>query len=240
VLHHVYHPNIANPLSEDVFMRRLFVRTVAAASMLAAASAAPAAAQIPTTAFEITPLIGYVWGGAFPTAGISNVPNGRLVQESGLGWGVEAGYTPNGSSWFELTYLRQSSTTNFRPTTGTCDLTVCSSSLAVNYIHAGGRWEFGHAKIHPFIGGGLGITVFDIGSPGISSSTDFSISGQIGARYMFGKEQRFGLRGTFRGWWSFVPNGQVAAWCNVWGCFAAQGSSTVAQGEISGGVVIQF
>ena len=225
-------------------MRRLFVRTVAVASLLAAASAAPAAAQIPTTAFEITPLIGYVWGGAFPTNGITNVPNGRLVQQSGLGWGVEAGYTPNGSSWFELTYLRQDSDINFVATGGGCTLvnqTNCTSTLAVNYIHAGGRWEFGHkAKIHPFLGAGLGVTIFDLGAPGVGSSTDFSISGQAGVRYMFGKAQRVGLRGTFRGWWSFVPNGQVAAWCGWYGCFAQQASSTVAQGEISGGLVIQF
>jgi Outer membrane protein beta-barrel domain len=226
-------------------MRRLFVRTVAAASLLTAASAAPAAAQIPTTAFEITPLIGYVWGGAFPTAGITanNVPAGRLVQQSGLGWGVEVGYTPNGSSWFELTYLRQDSDINWVAQGGgnVCPFASCASTLAVNYIHAGGRWEFGHkAKVHPFLGAGLGVTIFDLGAPGIGSSTDFSISGQAGVRYMFGKAQRVGLRGTFRGWWSFVPNGQVAAWCGWYGCFAQQASSTVAQGEISGGLVIQF
>ena len=104
-----------------------------------------------------------------------------------------------------------------------------------NYIHAGGRWEFGQkAKIHPFLGAGLGVTIFDLGAPGVGSNTDFSISGQAGVRYMFGKAQRVGLRGTFRGWWSFVPNGQVAAWCGWYGCFAQEASSTVAQGEISG------
>ena len=157
------------------------------------------------------------------------------MQESGLAWGVEAGFTPNGSSWFELTYLRQDSDINFVASGGGCPAlnpVNCTSSLAVNYIHAGGRWEFGHkAKLHPFLGAGLGVTIFDIGTPGVGSNTDFSISGQAGVRYMFGKAQRVGLRGTFRGWWSFVPNGQAAAWCGWYGCFAQEASSTVAQGD---------
>ncbi len=48
-------------------MHRLFVRTAAAAAVLAVASTAPAAAQIPTSSFEITPLAGYLWGGGFQT-----------------------------------------------------------------------------------------------------------------------------------------------------------------------------
>ena len=69
-LHHVCQPLLPNPFSEDALMRRLFVRTAAAAAMLVATSAAPAAAQIPTSSIEVTPMVAYICGGGFPTAGI--------------------------------------------------------------------------------------------------------------------------------------------------------------------------
>ena len=229
-------------------MRRLFVRTVAAAAVLAAASTAPAAAQIPTSSFEITPLAGYLWGGGFQTpANGTLVPAGKIAIQPSFAWGAEVGYTPSGSTWFELTYLHQSTDANFEPVSGTCSLASCTATFSTNYIHAGARWEFGNRNIKPFIGGGLGVTIFDPGqtSTGVDlgSNTDFSISGEVGFRYMFGKkpeDQRFGLRGTFRGWWTFVPSGQYDAWCGYYGCYAVEESATVAQGELTGGLVITF
>ena len=231
-------------------MRRVFVRTAAAAAVLALASAAPAAAQIPTSAFEITPLAGYLWGGGFETPANGAFPAGKIAVQPSFAWGAEVGYTPSGSTWFELTYLHQSTDANFeRNGSGGCPAPggVCTATFSTNYIHAGARWEFGQRNIKPFIGGGLGITIFDPGttSTGVdfSSSTDFSISGEVGVIYMVGKkasDQRFGLRATFRGWWSFVPSGQYAAWCGYYGCYAVEESATVAQGELSGGLVITF
>ena len=231
-------------------MRRLFVRTAAAAAVLAVASTAPAAAQIPTSSFEITPLAGYLWGGGFQTPNNGAFPAGKIAIQPSFAWGAEVGYTPSGSTWFELTYLHQSTDANFeREGTGGCPAPggVCTATFSTNYIHAGARWEFGNRNIKPFIGGGLGVTIFDPGetSTGIDlgSNTDFSISGEVGFRYMFGKkpeDQRFGLRGTFRGWWTFVPSGQYSAWCGYYGCYAVEESATVAQGELTGGLVITF
>jgi len=229
-------------------MLRLFVRTAAAAAVLAAASTAPAAAQIPTSAFEITPLAGYLWGGGFQTPANGVFPAGKISIQPSFAWGAEVGYTPSGSTWFELTYLHQSSDANFERTDGAgCPVASCTASFSTNYIHAGARWEFGQRNIRPFIGGGLGVTIFDPGATAagadLGSSTDFSISGEVGFIYMIGKkaaDQRFGLRGTFRGWWSFVPSGQYAAWCGYYGCYAVEESATVAQGELTGGLVIRF
>ena len=230
-------------------MRRLFVRTAAVAAVLVAASTAPAAAQIPTSSFEITPLAGYLWGGGFQTPANGGIEAGKISLEPSVAWGAEVGYTPNGSTWFELTYLHQSTDATFKQLDGGCPLLggTCTAPFSTNYIHAGARWEFARKNIKPFIGGGLGVTIFDPAATSngvdLGSSTDFSISGEVGARYMFGKkveDQRFGLRLTFRGWWSFVPSGQYAAWCGYYGCYAVEESATVAQGELSGGLVITF
>lgn len=224
-------------------MRRLFVRTAAAAAVLALVSAAPASAQIPTSSIEVTPLIGYVFGGGFPTDASAGFPNGdgKLTLESGIGYGIEVGFTPNGSTWFELTYLRQSTDITFKPNIGTCTGT-CSAGFSSNYIHGGARFEFGQRNIRPFIGGGLGMTIFDPSINNIGSSTYFSLSAEGGVRYMFGKgkDQRVGIRGTFRGWFTFVPNGSYSGWCDFYACYAVENSSTVTQGEVSGGLVITF
>lgn len=229
-------------------MRRLLVRIGAAAALLAVVSTSRASAQIPTASFEITPLAGYLWGGGFQTPQNGIYPAGKISIQPSFAWGGELGYTPNGNTWFELTYLHQSSDADFEPNGSSgCTVASCTASFSTNYIHAGARWEFGQRNIKPFIGGGLGVTIFDPGTTStgvdLGSNTDFSISGELGVIYMVGKkaaDQRFGLRATFRGWWTFVPSGQYAAWCGYYGCYAVEESATVAQGELTGGVVIRF
>ena len=128
------------------------------------------------------------------------------------------------------------------PTSAPATSPLAPRGISTNYIHAGARWEFGQKNIKPFIGGGLGMTIFDPSASSLGSNTDFSLSLEGGVRYMFGKgdQQRVGIRGTFRGWFSFVPNGQYAAWCGYYGCYASENSSTVTQGEVSGGLVFVF
>src|SRR5512147_2714416 len=97
----------AQPATEDVSMRRLLVRIGAAAALLAVVSTSRASAQIPTASFEITPLAGYLWGGGFQTPQNGIYPAGKISIQPSFAWGGELGYTPNGNTWFELTYLHQ-------------------------------------------------------------------------------------------------------------------------------------
>ncbi len=95
----------------------------------------------------------------------------------------------------------------------------------------------------PFLGLGIGATIFDPTKDGIGSSTNFSFSAEGGVRMMIGKgaQQRFGVRATFRGWFTFVPNGTYQAWCDYYyGCYTTEGTSTVTQGEGSLGLVFTF
>ncbi len=79
---------------------------------------------------------------------------------------------------------------------------LTTSGFASNYIHGGARYEFGQQNVHPFLGLGVGATIFDPQKDGIGSSTNFSLSAEGGVRMMLGKgaQQRFGVRATFRGW----------------------------------------
>ena len=224
-------------------MHRSIVRVVALVVLLVAPLVAHAQGARSTGSFggpyfQITPFVGHVWGGAFPTGGLSGVPDGRIRAAADLGWGVELGWSPGGSTWLMGTYLRQDTEAQFIPT-GSSTGTV-SQGLAINYIHVGGRQMFGHAKVQPYIGGGLGLVVYDPKEQ-VGTNTQFSMSLEGGAQYMFGQAEKFGLRAQIRGWWGFVPNGTTVMWCDWWGfCGAAQGTSTVGQGEVSLGTVIRF
>lgn len=188
--------------------------------------------------FEITPFAGYVWGGGFNTNAINTLPSGRVTLNGGFGWGAEVGWSPNGAGWVEATYLRQDTKLNFQPSGSSQREEV--GDFATNYIHIGGRYEFGR-QFRPFINGGMGLVVYDPKFGNLGTNTQFSMSVGGGFRYMMGEAQRFGVRANIRGWFGFVPNGTVQVWCDWWGfCAATQGTSTVSQGEVSGGVVFTF
>ena len=173
-------------------MRRLFVRTAAAAAVLAAASTAPAAAQIPTSAFEITPLVGYIWGGGFPTAGITGIfrpASSRIAAELRLGHRsrlhAQRQHLVRADVPAPVQRRQLSSPASAPATSATCTSTLldqlhpCRRALGV-------RPE---PNIKPFIGGGLGVTIFDpVGAPGVGLATPTSRSRvEVGVRYMFGK-----------------------------------------------------
>ena len=199
-------------------MHRALVRAAAAALLLAMPAMAHAQGARTTGTFggpyfQVTPFLGYVWGGGFPTSGISGVPDGSIRADDSMGWG----FYPTGTNTASQ-----------------------KQDFAINYIHVGGRQLFGHAKVQPYIGGGLGLVVYDPKEQ-VGTNTQFSMSLEGGAQYMFGRAEKVGLRAHLRGGWGFVPNGQVVIWCDWWGfCAAGQGTSTVGQGEVSIGTVIRF
>lgn len=214
--------------------RKLFVPV---AGLLLACIAAPAVAQ--SRGILFTPIAGYMWGGGYSTDAFDTAPAGEFDVKSSFAWGAELGFAPRPGSVVELTYLRQDTDLTFRPV-GQAERGPWG--FATNYIHIGGRYELGrNPRVKPFIGGGLGLTVFDPKVENVGTHTDFSLSVHGGVRAMFGQDQRFGVLGRVRGWFSFVPNGDLYGWCSVWGyCYATEGTTTVSQGEVSGGVVIAF
>ena len=103
------------------------------------------------SAFEITPMVAYIFGGGFDTDALDDVPPGSLSLRSGIGYGAEIGFTPNGRLWFEGTFMRQTTDITFIPDPG-FSAPLTSSGFATNYIHGGARYEFGDRNVHPFLG----------------------------------------------------------------------------------------
>lgn len=192
----------------------------------------------PEYRFEISPFAGYQWGGSFDTDALTPVPAGELQIGDDLGWGAILSFLAQGTA-VELTYLRQDTDLAFDPNGAAGKVGL--GGFATNYIHIGGRQEFGsHRALRPFLDASLGLTVFDPKAEEVGSSTRFSFAFGGGAKYMFGASQRIGLRLDGRMWITPVPSGDYAVWCDFFGCFSSEGTAWVTQGQVSGGLVFAF
>lgn len=184
--------------------------------------------------FEFTPFAGYQWGGT-RDANITGAPAGELHLPGSFAWGGILSFRTSPASAVELTYLRQDTDLEFDPGAGE---TRTGLGFAVNYIQAGGLWEFGQNQLRPFISGSLGIGIFDA-KEDFGSDTRFSWTVGTGAKYMF-KSGRVGIRTDLRLWVTPFPSGEYATWCDFYGCFVAEGTEWVTQGTASGGIVFAF
>ena len=193
--------------------------------------------------FELVPTAGYMWGGSYPidaVAGVGGHPAGDLRIDDSFAYGIMLNFFAQRGTALELTYMRQDTDLRFDPV-GSVSSQGNSASFASNYIHLGGRQEFGRGgKLRPFIDGSFGATVFDITEPGIGTTTRFSLSIGGGFQALFGEAERFGLRGDIKGWFTFLPSNDYFYWCDFYGCGVSQGSVTVSQGQVTGGIVIKF
>jgi len=204
-------------------------------------AASPVQAQLEEVSekrFEFTPYAGYQWGGAFETDALSTVaPAGELRLNDSFVYGGILSFLYGMRGAVELTYLRQDTDISFDPVIGTA---TQLGSFAVNYIQIGGRQGFGTGSaLQPFFDLSLGIGIFDPKAEGIGSSTRFSWSFGGGAIYMF-PSQKIGLRTDLKMWVTPVPSGEYGTWCDFYGCFVAEGTAWVTQGQITGGLVFAF
>jgi hypothetical protein len=218
--------------------------------VLLALAAAPAAAQQGT--FEIVPQAGYSFGGGKDfdggTLNGENYPGGKVNEAASFSWGVTAGYDLGQGNVLTVLYQRQDTDVsidwNGTPPSSITDPNG-SAGFANNYILFGYRKDFRKAraqKLVPYIGAGLGMNIMDVDVSGADSKTYFALTAHGGVRYMFGsgdEPSRFGLQADFRGLWTYVPSGDYYMSCWYY-CYAYESSSAIAQGTVSGGVVIKF
>ena len=213
-----------------------------AAGLFLSITSIPAAAQLREMSHgprvQIAAFGGYQWGGSFNTTASGAVPAGTLHINDAPNWGGILSFMADPYTAVELWYLRQDNGIAFDRVSG---LNTDLGGFATNYFQIGARQEFPTGiPIRPFLGGGLGITVFDPKAGGLGTSTRFSFSLGGGAQWMAGQAQRFGLRLDGRWWVTPVPSNDYGVWCDYWGCFVAQGTEWVNQGQVSLGLVVGF
>lgn len=216
-------------------------RTFAAATLvalvtLAAASPVQAQGDYGTSGrFEITPFGGYQWGGSFQTDASNAIPEGELAAKDAASWGVIISRYQYSGTAAEIFYLRQDADVTFDSRNeGKRDV----GQLASNYIQIGGRRALRPLdQISPFISASLGANILDASDADATWRFAFTLGG--GVRVPL-SNPRVAIRIDARWMATLIPSGDLESWCGLWGCYSAEGSTLLNQGQASAGLSIGF
>ena len=210
--------------------------------VLAAAIALPftsLAAQYGSTwsRVELTPFGSYQWGGSISTDAFSTIPAGTISEQDSFSWGAILSFASSPNSAVEIMYLRQDTDVTFNQALGG-DRAL--GGFANNYIQFGGRADFttGGAMI-PFFSASIGMNILDPKAGDIGSTTRWAWTLGGGARWR-PEGKRYGARLDARWLVTPVPSGTYGGWCDIWGCYAVEGTSWLGQGQVGAGLIIAF
>jgi opacity protein-like surface antigen len=197
---------------------------------------APAAAR--GQGVEITPVIGYRFGGSFSTTvGIDPV---NLVVDyevrDAAAFGLHLGYRVAEDGEIELLYSRQ----NTRLDTGGLFTGAPLFDLALETWQAGGNYLFAEegSRVRPYIGAGLGITRLLPEPARLQDETRFSASFAAGVKVALARH--LGLRLEAR-YFITVLESEGGGFCEAAGeCLVHVRGSDISQGEARAGLVLRF
>ena len=188
---------------------------------------------------EITPTIGWRWGGTTSESVTSYIE--KIGIPSTLSWGLTVEYviTPWGS--LEALWSHQDTTLTAKFTAGNVGFDDKLSHLNVDTIQIGGMWMSGDAsnKARLYFDVLLGVTILTP-SPEFNSISRFSASVGGGIKYYLG--DHFGLRLGAR-WLPVYINSSASggSTCDpVYGCYTWYGTNYLSQGDAYGGLILRF
>jgi opacity protein-like surface antigen len=225
-------------------MRQIALRAAVSAVMLSAVVAAHAAEgddedvlkgvthpSPPLTRFEITPFVGYRFGGGFDVDGSTQSAD---LDDHGS-FALALNLRRDETSQYELFYSRQE--TQLEP-----DSPLGALGINVEYLHIGGTLVADDEMLlKPYIVGTLGLTRLTPEPGRASDNTRFSFS--LGAGLRVPVSRRFSVRLEARGFLTFV-NTDSAFFCSssaAGGVCAIRGSgSTFTQYELLAGAAFAF
>ncbi len=177
---------------------------------------------------EITPSLGYRFGGGFEDANTGT--NIHLDESAGYGLLLDFDIQPD--KQIEVYLSRQRTTmSSGGPFTGDPLFDV-----VVDYYHIGGLYLFAVEGIRPFISGTLGLTRMDPQRANLRSKTRASVA--IGGGAKFFLTENLGIRLDLRGIYTAL-NSNTSIFC-VGGCAVQVRSSGFLQGELGAGLILLF
>jgi len=161
--------------------------------------------QYQTPAFEVTPFVGFDFGGSFKLddgAGSDGAGSHVDVRDHGS-FGLAFDMQADAANQYELFYGRDSAQLR-------SDSTFAPTNLVVEYLHVGGVLQFGEEPaVKPYLLGGLGATRF---SPGAQGTTDTRFSASLGVGLRWPLSRHFSLRLEAREFATLV-NGNSSVFC---------------------------
>ena len=180
---------------------------------------------------DISVNVGWQWGGGITT------PDGRFEVAPSINYGLEVNVLARREGEIVLLYNRQDSEVIQRGGGAVPDDTLFG--VAVNYFQIGGA---GIAPVDgplkPYVALTLGLTWFDPKQSGVSSSWRFS--GSLGGGIKISPTERIGFRAQGRWWFNIITAGSTW-WCGLpGGCAVSVSGTVISQGEVSGGLMVNF
>lgn len=179
--------------------------------------------------FQITPHVGYRFGGDF-----EDEETGEKIElgdDPSYGITLNIDYEEN----TELEFLYSYQDTDLKQE----GLFTGDSlfGLDVHNLQFGGTYFWDFEWAHPFVASTMGVTLLDPHPGGLDSEIGFSLS--IGGGVKLYATDRFGLRLEGRGFGSFFDSGG-ALFCGEGGCRAVIKSDVFLQFEFRAGLILDF
>jgi len=202
-------------------------RSILALSILAIALSGPVMAG--DDKIEITPFIGYRFGGEF-----SNYNTRQDYSlASAQSYGFSFNYPTSDETKIEVLASRQPTDLKTSGDFGTDRISVDLTYYQVGAIYQPSDNE----KVQPFVGATLGATHIKPDYPDTSSETEFSMTFTGGVKLHF--NDHLGIRLDGRLFATFV-NTNSAIFCGGGGCSFGFGGNALWQGEATAGLIIAF
>ena len=173
--------------------------------------------------FEITPTLGYRWGGNLEVAERAfDFEDFDVDLDASGSFGLRLGVDLNPRLQFEAIYNRQAGQLEDRHglfsewfvaidedndgVPEDYEIFDRSSILDINatYIHAGLLWHWGKGEDQKYVAGSIGVTRVD---PGVNLHTESGLSTSLGAGYKLQLNERLALRFEGRLYWTRLDDG---------------------------------
>ncbi|MDJ0813644.1 MAG: outer membrane beta-barrel protein [Woeseiaceae bacterium] len=197
--------------------------------------ASPAWAQQDQSSFELTPIVGYRFGG---TLEIEDSPESFDIDDSAT-FGVILNFPHRADTRWEVLYSRQSTEADFSDPASVNELI----DIDTHVLQIGGTYQFESEtpRVQPYLAATIGGTYVEASANG--SESDAFWSGSLGLGMLVAPTARVGLRLEARGYFTFT-NSSTDLLCvsgpEGAGCAIRATGDIVSQFEAFAGVVVRF
>ncbi len=179
---------------------------------------------------EVTPLIGYRFGGDFDTT--KDKVHNRIELSEDTSYGLLTAWSFDRKRQGE--FLISHYNTNFSQSD---DFSASNTGLGITYAHLGGNVPLSEGPIPFYMTGGLGLTHLAPSDEQLSNETRFSVN--IGLATKIELSERVSLRLDSRLYGTFF-NSDSAIFCDVETCAIYISSDIWFQSEVSAGITYRF
>jgi len=205
------------------------MRVVIALACVLAVIATPSKAKQALN-FELTPLIGYRFGGDFDTSRESVHNRIELSEETSYGLLTAWSFDRKRQGEFLISHYN----TNFSQAD---DFSVGNTDLGITYAHMGGNVPISDGPIPFYMTGGFGLTHLAPKDDQLNNETRFSIN--VGLASKIELSEHFSLRLDSRIYATFF-NSDSAIFCDYDTCAVYISSDLWFQSEVSAGLTYRF